>query len=94
LRRPLIGWRGSLVWSSAAQKAIHGFKVHVGADADIAIVEDLSVTPGNLHDGRAGGSALPDDPGDVYADSAYRGNTFASAVRAKGGIPRIVLTGM
>ena len=43
------------------------------------------MTPGNVHDGRAGGDALPDDPGDVYADSAYRGQAFAAAVRAKGG---------
>ena len=52
------------------RKAIHGFKAHVGADADTAIVEELSVTPGNVNDGRAGGGALPDDPGDVYAAHA------------------------
>lgn len=37
---------------------------------------------------------LPDDPGEVFADSAYRGNHFGDAVRAKGGVPRIVATGM
>ena len=74
------------------RKAIHGFKAHVGADADTAIVEELSVTPGNVNDGRAGGGALPDDPGDVYADSAYRGQIFASAVMAMGGSPRVVQT--
>src|SRR5690606_11589715 len=30
----------------------------------------------------------------VFADSAYRGNHFGDAVRAKGGMPRIVATGM
>ncbi|WP_201026634.1 transposase [Sphingobium sp. MI1205] len=30
----------------------------------------------------------------MFADSAYRGNHFRDAVRAKGGIPRIVATGM
>ncbi|RWK76750.1 hypothetical protein [Mesorhizobium sp.] len=30
----------------------------------------------------------------MFADSAYRGNHFADAVRAKGGTPRIVATGM
>jgi hypothetical protein len=59
-----------------------------------AIVEELVVTPGNLHDGRTGGGALPDEPGDVHADSAYRGQAFATAVRAKGGSPPIALTGM
>ena len=86
---------GEAAWSGhQRRKAIHGFKAHIGADADTAIVEELSVTPGNIHDGRAGGTALPDDPGDVYADRAYRGDTFASAVRAKGGVPHVVLTGM
>jgi IS5 family transposase len=37
---------------------------------------------------------LPDNPGELVADSAYRGNHFRDAVRAKGGIPRIVATGM
>jgi IS5 family transposase len=60
------------------RKAIHGFKAHVAADADTALVEELTVTPGNVNDGRAGGEVLPDDPGDVYADSAYRGTPFAT----------------
>jgi hypothetical protein len=50
-----------------------------------AIVEKLVVTPGNLHNGRTGGGALPDEPGDAHANSAYRGQTSATAVRAKGG---------
>jgi IS5 family transposase len=74
--------------------AVHGYKAHVGADADTALVEEISVTPANINDGRAGPHALPDNPGDVYADSAYRGDHFGRAVRAKGGTPRIVATGM
>ena len=76
------------------KRAVHGFKAHVGADADTALVEELSVTSANINDGKAGPEALPDDPGEVFADSAYRGNHFRDAVRAKGGIPRIVATGM
>lgn len=72
------------------RRAVHGFKAHVGADADTALVEKISVTPANVNDGRAGPAALPDDPGEVFADSAYRGSHFASAVRTKGGTPRIV----
>ena len=30
----------------------------------------------------------------MFADSTYRGSYFTNAVRAKGGIPRIVATGM
>jgi IS5 family transposase len=74
--------------------AVHGFKAHVGADADTALVEEVSVTSANINDGRAGPEALPKNPGEVFADSAYRGNYFRDAVRAKGGIPRIVATGM
>lgn len=74
--------------------AVHGFKAHVGADADTTLVEEITITPANINDGKAGPDTLPDDPGDVFADSAYRGNHFGDAVRAKGGTPRIVATGM
>ena len=74
--------------------AVYGFKAHVGADASTALVEQVAVTPANVNDGRAGPDALPDDPGEVFADSAYRGSHFANAVRAKGGSPRIVATAM
>jgi len=76
------------------KRPVHGFKAHVGADADTAIVEEIAVTPANINDGRAGPDALPNNPGEVFADSAYRGNHFRDAVRAKGGVPRIVATGM
>ncbi|SFD15179.1 IS5 family transposase [Devosia psychrophila] len=74
--------------------AVHGFKAHVGADADTALVEEIAVTPANINDGKAGPDTLPDNPGEVFADSAYCGNHFGDAVRAKGGTPRIVATGM
>ncbi|MDB5707256.1 MAG: transposase, family, partial [Sphingomonas bacterium] len=68
--------------------AAHGFKAHVGVDATTALVEKIAITPASVNDGRAGPDALPDDPGEVFADSAYRGNHFGEAVRAKGGVPR------
>ena len=74
--------------------AVHGFKAHVGADADTALVEAVTVTPANINDGRAGPDALPTAPGEVFADSAYRGAHFREAVRAKGGTPRIAVTSM
>jgi IS5 family transposase len=76
------------------KRAVHGFKAHVGADADTALVEEVSITSANINDGKAGPEALPDDPGEVFADSAYRGAHFCNAVLAKGGVPRIVATGM
>ena len=50
------------------------------------------MTPGNVNDGRAGPSALPEVVGEVFADTAYRGPHFASAVRSRGGTPRVVAT--
>lgn len=75
--------------------AVHGFKAHVGADADTALVEEIAVTPTNVNDDKAGPDALPDNPGDAYADSAYRGDHFGKAIIAKSkGTPRIVATSM
>lgn len=74
--------------------AVHGFRAHVGADADTALVEEIAVTPANINDGKAGPDALPDNPGEVFADSAYRGDHFGKAVIARGGTPRVVATGM
>jgi transposase, IS5 family len=76
------------------RKPVHGFKAHVGADADTALVEEIAVTPANVNDGRMGGEVLPEAPGEVYADSAYRGSAFADAVQAKGGSARVVATGV
>ena len=81
---------GEAGWSGHRnRKAIHGYKAHVAADADTALVEVVEVTPGNVHDSRAGSAVVPDDPGQVFADSAYRGTAFAGAVTAKGGTPRV-----
>ena len=74
--------------------AIRGFKAHIGADAGTALVEKIPVTPANVNDGRAGGAVIPDDPGEVFADSACRGTHFSMAVRARGGTPHVVVTGL
>jgi transposase, IS5 family len=74
--------------------ALHGFKAHVGADAYTALVGEIAITPANVNDGKAGPQALPDEPGEVFADSAYRGRTFREAVRARGGSLRVAVTGM
>lgn len=76
------------------KKAVHGFKAHVGADASTALVEKIAVTSANVNDGRAGPEALPDDPGEVFADNAWRGAHFSEAVRARGGTARVVATGV
>ncbi|VWX50487.1 transposase [Novosphingobium sp. 9U] len=75
------------------KRAVHGFKAHVGTDADTALIEEVSVTSANINDGKARPGALPDNPGEVFANNAYRGAHFCNAVLAKGGVPRIVATG-
>jgi transposase, IS5 family len=86
---------GDASWVKHKNKpAVHGFKAHVGADADSSLVEEVLVTPANVNDGKVGDGALPNHPGEVFADSAYRGTRFGDAVRSKGGIPRVVATGL
>ena len=74
--------------------AVYGFKAHVDGDADTALVEEIAITPANVNDGKAGPQALPDEPGEVFADSAYRGKIFREAVHAKGGRLGVATTGV
>lgn len=66
----------------------------MAAAANTALVEEVAVTPANVNDGKAGPDALPDEPGGVFADSAYRGKTFREVVRVRGGSLRVAVTGM
>jgi IS5 family transposase len=43
-----------------SRPGVHRFKAHVGANADTTLVETVSVTPANVHDGREGPAVLPD----------------------------------
>ena len=74
------------------KKAVHGYKAHVSSDESTDLVEKIAITPANVNDGKAGGAIVPDDLGEVYADSAYRGAGFQSAVEARGGRARVVVT--
>lgn len=66
-------------------KAVHGDKAHVASDETTDLVEKVSVTPAKVNDGVAGVEVVPDDPRDVFADSAYRRPRFGSAVEQRGG---------
>lgn len=74
------------------RKAIHGYKAHVSCDQDSDLIEKVGVTPANVNDGKAGVHIVPDNPGNTYADSAYRGPKFRAAVEEKGGTARVVAT--
>ena len=45
----------------------------MGAAAGRTVVEQLAVTPADVHDSNRGDSALPPNPGEVQADNAYIG---------------------
>ena len=62
------------------RKAVHGYKAHVACDEGTSLIEKITVTPANVNDGKAGCVIIPDDPGDVYADSAYRGPRFREPI--------------
>ena len=74
------------------RKAVHGYKAHVACDEDTALIERVKVTPANINAGKAGCDVIPDDPGDVSADSAYRGSRCRDAVETRGGRARVVAT--
>lgn len=76
------------------KKAVHGYKAHVASDETTDLVEKVRITPANVNDGRAGCDVVPDNPGQVYADSAYRGPRFKRAVENRGGVARIVQVGV
>ena len=70
------------------KRAVHGFKAHLGINVNIDLADEVSVTSTNTYDGEVGLEALPNNSGEVFADSAYRGNHIRDAVRAKNAIPR------
>jgi IS5 family transposase len=50
---------GEARWVKHKRKpAVHGFKAHNGADADVALVEEVAITPANADDGKIGPHAL------------------------------------
>jgi IS5 family transposase len=88
-------WDKETAWAGhERRKAAQGFKAHVAADADTALVKEGIVTPGNLNDRHASSEVGSDEPGAIYAHSAYRGTAFASAAQSKGGCPRVVQIGV
>lgn len=74
-------------------RVVHSFKVQFGGHADAALLEESSVTSDNINDGKAGPGPLPDNPSDMFAETAWRGNHSREAVCAKDGIPRIAAIG-
>src|SRR5215216_4794945 len=72
------------------KKPIHGYKAHVATDETGGLVRSVEVTTANVHDGIILEAVLPQEPGEVYADSAYSAGRFTDVIRARGGVPRVV----
>jgi IS5 family transposase len=74
------------------KKPVHGYKAHVATDEAGGLVRSVEITTANIHDGIVLDALLPQDPGEVYADSAYAADRFTDVIRARGGVPRVVYT--
>ena len=74
------------------KKPIHGYKAHVATDEAAGLVRSVEITTANVHDGTMLEALLPQDPGEVYGDSAYAAGRFTDVIRARGGQARVVYT--
>jgi IS5 family transposase len=74
------------------RKPVHGYKAHVATDEGAGLVRGVEVTTANVHDAAELDAVLPPAPGEVYGDSAFAGARPEAAIRAGGGIPRVVHT--
>lgn len=75
------------------RKPVHGYKAHVATDQEAGLIRGVEVTTANVHDAAELAAVLPDAPGEVYGDSAFAGSRAETAIRARGGTPKIVYTG-
>ena len=71
---------------------VHGDTAHMAADQGAGLVRPVEVTTANVHDGTLLEAVLPQDPGEVYANSADAARRFTAAIVARGGVPRVVQT--
>src|SRR5215207_3029704 len=74
------------------KKPVHGYKAHVATDEAGGLVRSVENTTANVHDGIMLEAVLPQEPGEVYADSAYATGRFTDVIQARGGVPRVVYT--
>jgi IS5 family transposase len=76
------------------RKPVHGYKAHVATDEGAGLVRGVEVTTANVHDAAELDAVLPPEPGDVYGDSAFTGETAERVIIGRGGQPRTVWTGI
>lgn len=74
------------------RKPVHGYKAHISTDQDAVLIEAVEVTTANVHDAALLDAVLPDEPGEVFADSAFASHNAERVIIARGGKPRTVQT--
>jgi IS5 family transposase len=85
---------GEARWAShRRRKPTHGYKAHVATDEGAGLIPAVEVTTANVHDAAELAAVLPEQPGRVYADSAFAGRKAEAAIRARGGTPWTIGTG-
>jgi transposase, IS5 family len=75
------------------RKPTHGYKAHVATDEGAGLIRGVEVTTANVHDAAELAAVLPEQPGRVYADSAFAGRKAEAVIRARGGAPWTIGTG-
>jgi transposase, IS5 family len=74
------------------RKPVHGYKAHIVTDQNAALIEAVEVTTANVHDAALLDVLLPQEPGDVYGDSAFAGRMCERLILTRGGRPCTVQT--
>lgn len=75
------------------RKPVHGYKAHVATDQHAGLIRGIAVTTANVHDAAELAAVLPEEPGDVYGDSAFAGTAPERVIAARGGRVCVVQTG-
>lgn len=75
------------------RKPLHGYKAHVATDEAAGLILGIEVTSANVHDAAELEAVLPEEPGDVYGDSAFNGDRVSGLIAARGGRAWIVQSG-
>lgn len=60
-------------WTKKAGTYRHGFKAHIGADADSGLVTEVVTTAANVHDVTVANDLISGEEEAVYGDSGYLG---------------------
>jgi IS5 family transposase len=75
------------------RKPVHGYKAHVATDEGAGLIRGVEITTAHIHDAAELEAVLPAEAGNVYGDSAFTGDKPSKAIRARGGMPKVVQTG-